>query len=208
MIGQEHSIRETGARMRSSDPHDNNVGSNSKSGSHELECSELSVIQITEIDVSIPGQEPPDVCDVDTASQFNFDKISECVRNQRQKAWPWLSREASRVPALQVYTACREAAAYNMLGPRITIPTCNKMDAWRIQSTGHRDDPWILECIEMGFPMQYNGPPIKHETTPNHPSAVNFQDHVTKYIELEKDLGAIVGPFKTPPSRLGATSPR
>lgn len=171
----------------------------SDDGSHELECSELNVVQIIEIDPSTPGHEPPDGCDVEYDGKFDYDKIRDSVKMQRQDDWPRLTKEAELAPALQVYKACREAAAYNILGPRITIPTCNRMDAWKSQSTGRDDDHWLMECIEMGFPMQYHGPPLRNETTPNHPSAQNFQDHVEEYIALEQKLGAIVGPFSEPP---------
>lgn len=168
-------------------------------GFKELECSELKVMQIIEIDPVAPGQEPLDGCDPSYDGNFDYEKIRASVKAQREVEWPWLSQEAESAPALQVYIACREAAAYNFLGPRITIPTCNQIDTWKSKSTGHVDDHWLIKCIEMGFPMQYRGPPLRHEMSPNHPSAQNFQAHVDDYIDLERELGAIIGPFSAPP---------
>lgn len=164
-----------------------------------LERSELNVIQITDVDALLPGHEPPETGGDIEVRCVNYHKIRDQIREQRNVDWPRLSPEASQVSALKVYSACRDAAAYNIMGPRLTIPTCNNMDAWERCATGHQDDHWILECIKMGFPMQYHGPPLNMPYTSNHPSAVNFDTHVTSYIELEMELGAIIGPFSSPP---------
>lgn len=76
---------------------------------------------------------------------------------------------------------------------------CNNAEAWARQSTGHKDDQWLLNCISFGFPLQYTGPAIPVRPVINHPSAVNFHSHVLRYIETELELGALVGPFDRPP---------
>lgn len=135
----------------------------------------------------------------DQPEGFNFDKIRHDVKAQRQYAWPWLTVTASQVPALKIYTTCRTQAVYNMIGPRVHVPTQNNIDAWRSRATGHKDDNWILDCIAMGFPMQYHGPILNNTFTSNHPSALNFEQHVTEYIDYEISINAIVGPFSEPP---------
>lgn len=135
----------------------------------------------------------------DQKGLFNFELVRTKVKAQREHAWPWLSNSADQLPALAIYTACREKAAYNILGPRLHVPTRNNMDAWNSRATGHEDDGWIIDCISMGFPMQYSGPALHNGFTSNHPSAINFQQHVTDYIEFERSIDAIIGPFNEPP---------
>lgn len=95
-----------------------------------------------------PGKEPLEGCAKQYDGEFDYDNIRESVKSQRKDEWLWLSQEARSAPALQVYSACRETAAYNVLGPRITIPTRNQIEAWRAHSTGHEDDRWLIECIQ------------------------------------------------------------
>lgn len=130
---------------------------------------------------------------------FDFERIRTEVKAQRKDAWPWLSTEADQLPALDIYTRCREQAAYNILGPRSHVNTNNNIQAWKSRATAHEDDDWLIDCISMGFPMQYRGPPLHNGFTSNHPSAVNFKNHISDYIEYEIGLNAIVGPFKEPP---------
>ena len=36
-------------------------------------------------------------------------------------------------------------------------------------------------------------------TTPNHPSATDYPDHIREFIDKEMDLGGLVGPYEKPP---------
>lgn len=73
------------------------------------------------------------------------------------------------------------------------------MDAWRAIATGCNDEAWLIDCIQFGFPMQYRGPPLHNTVVSNHPSAVNHDSHVSKYIRSEISMGALIGPFDHPP---------
>lgn len=73
------------------------------------------------------------------------------------------------------------------------------MDDWKMRATGHEDDEWLIDCISMGFPMQYCGPALYNGFTSNHPSTINFPQYVTDYIEYERSIDAIIGPFEEPP---------
>lgn len=76
---------------------------------------------------------------------------------------------------------------------------CNDFEAWARIGTGHVDDEWVLNCIAYGFPLQYRGPALSARPVVNHPSALNYPDHVTRYIATELKLGALVGPFTRAP---------
>lgn len=128
----------------------------------------------------------------------NIEEIKQQIRDERSQ-WPSVSQEADNNPAFVPYKICREAATHNMLGPRLVIKTENRLDAWFAASTGHMDDPWILDGICYGFPLQFRGPPIVCEFQGNHPSATRFPEHVSQYIKQEIELCGIVGPFTGPP---------
>lgn len=163
----------------------------------QLEISEENIIYITDnYEVTPADQEqltsvPGDQC-------FDYDAVRDYLEQQR-KDWPRLTDQAAAHPTLRVYKQCRDATTYNMLGPRVTIATCNNRCAWERYATGHPDDQWIIECVTFGFPLQYRGPPLFNGFTSNHPSATNYDEHVRSYIETERSLGAIVGPFNSPP---------
>lgn len=143
----------------------------------------------------------PDACDEKSAPVicFNLTQTKIDVARERHDCWPRLTAAAAKVPFLRIYEACRGAAAYNLLGPRKPIKTCNNVRAWEDYSTGHSDDKWLIECITYGFPLQYRGPPIHNKFVDNHPSAKNFPTDVGNYITKEMALGAIIGPFSEPP---------
>lgn len=121
------------------------------------------------------------------------------VVRTRSGQWPELTDEAKTVQSLGVYEMCRAMNSYNMLGPCIPLSTCNNIDAWKRYSMGHDDDEWLIQCINFGFPFQYSGPPLYNPVAPNHPSARDFPQQVENYIQKELSLGAIVGPFSSPP---------
>lgn len=53
-----------------------------------------------------------------------------------------------------------------------------------------------------GFPLGYLGylgPQSVSRGTPNHPSALNFQSHIDKFIQNEVALGGVVGPMAEAP---------
>lgn len=73
------------------------------------------------------------------------------------------------------------------------------IQAWKDISSSHPDDQWIVQCIEYGFPLQYQGPPLRNNFKGNHPSAVNYPEQVRSYIEKEIQLGGLAGPFEDIP---------
>lgn len=145
-----------------------------------------------------PDKEDGDVSDLIT-SPSKLHSINCQITAERKDTWPRLTQAAASVDALKPYKVCYAAGTHNVLGPRLHINTGLKLDAWEKHATGHTDDYWILSCLRYGFPMQYRGPSINTKFTSNHPSAVNFPQHIQKYIQVEMEHGAIVGPFSEPP---------
>lgn len=166
--------------------------------------SETCLIDIIEIDAVGQLDDPVTSEDHSVFHSFDITQIKDEIAKERGTCWPRLTEAAAKIKSLHAYEACYHATAYNVLGPRVQLSTNNNMMAWQDNTTGHRDDKWLLECVKFGFPMQYRGPALNNNFTTNHPSAVNFQHHVSKYVKNELALGAIIGPFEETPLHPGA----
>ena len=86
----------------------------------------------------------------------------------------------------------------NYLGARIPVPSHLNIHAWETLLEGYWDRQ-LLECLKFGFPLGFNRTCSLSHDKDNHKSATQFPDHVTRYIEEEKQFGAIIGPFDKPP---------
>lgn len=73
------------------------------------------------------------------------------------------------------------------------------MEEWRAASTGHCDDSWLCKLLQYGFPLQYMGYVPNATLVQNHPSAVQFPEHVDAYIQKELAEEAFLGPFAAHP---------
>lgn len=153
---------------------------------------------ILDCDSGASGRDEDYPCEL-LSSPRQISAISRQIEAERKDKWPRLTQAAATINVLKPYIACQAAGTHNVLGPRIEIKTGIKIEAWTELATGHPDDQWLIQCLRYGFPMQYRGPPIHNKFTSNHPSAINFPDHVNKYIKTEIGHGAIVGPFQEPP---------
>ena len=115
------------------------------------------------------------------------------------EGWPFPTLQIPQATA-RLYDIARAANTPNHCGPRPFIPTDLAIDQWKASTTGHQDDDMILDGIQFGFPIQYQGPPILQPPTQyNHPSALNHGGVIEEYIEKETALGALYGPFDSPP---------
>lgn len=134
---------------------------------------------------------------------------------QERIEWPELSSAARNDPALKLYNLCKDAGTNNVLGPRLPIDTCNKIESWQALSTGHPDDWWLIQCIRYGFPLQYRGPSLRHQFQGNHSlETVNWElwparmlsPHFThgviylQFLHGRKPVKALDASYKTYPS--------
>ena len=83
------------------------------------------------------------------------------------------------------------------MGTRLVLPTRLNLDAWNTYLQGYDDT--LLAYINYGFPMGYIGPVSDTVSVPNHPSALQFGEHVSEFVDKERSLGGLIGPFDTPP---------
>ena len=104
------------------------------------------------------------------------------------------------VEAARLYDVTRSANKVNHEGPKQYIPTDLVINQWDAVATGHLDENWILDAIRYGFPIQYSGPArLGMATEYNHSSAINHSEVIREFIRKETTMGALYGPFDSPP---------
>ena len=118
---------------------------------------------------------------------------------QLHRSWPFPSPSLPR-HLTDIYEAARQAERLQDPTLRRPITTSLNTDEWRVHTTGHEDDDWLMDAIQFGFPIQYVGPPqYNPPLLYNHASAVNYSMVIKQYIQTETAQGALHGPFHTPP---------
>ena len=95
----------------------------------------------------------------------------------------------------------REQGYPNMFGTRIPVNSgwnINKLE--ELLEDYH--DKEVIEGIKFGWPTgRLPTMPDPHKTFKNHQGAIDFPEDLKKYINKEKEKGAIIGPFKKIPFR-------
>ena len=113
--------------------------------------------------------------------------------------WPYANSELlSDHSLLATYAAVRRTCLPNYLSARISIPSNIKCDAWDYLLADYHDAE-IVDYLRFGWPGGYTAPipPTPSET--NHRSATNYPNDITRFLEKEVRLGAMLGPFPAPP---------
>lgn len=123
------------------------------------------------------------------------------LASSRRTEWPDADEALLSNEIFQIYACVKQTGLPNMLGARQRVPSLLNHDTWRVLSTGHPDDQLVLDGLEFGFPLQYVGPVINRENRPSHPSAERYMDHVRRYVAVETENKALLGPFHRPPFR-------
>ena len=88
----------------------------------------------------------------------------------------------------------------NYVGSQYSIPTDLNIPLWEELFTGNRDDQ-LITFLKYGFPLDIHQ---SSEFEPNlvvtnHSTATQHPASISKYLQVEIDNKAILGPFKTPP---------
>ena len=99
---------------------------------------------------------------------------------------------------LDIYTLVRATCLPNYLSFRIRIPSNIVCDAWDHLLAGYHDYE-ITDFLRFGWPSGYMAPAPPVSSSVNHPSATNFPDSISKFLDKEVALGAMLGPFPSPP---------
>lgn len=145
----------------------------------------------------LPGQNPDETnSSLPTLRQWFLHNRSEAIKN----TWPDLTDEVkenfSQFYAL--YTAVKAHNLPNFLGARITLCSDLNIVAWR-KRLAHYHDKILCEFLEFGWPVGYQASSPPESTNNNHPSALNWIDHVKAFIDKELEYQAVIGPFTQEP---------
>ena len=114
--------------------------------------------------------------------------------------WPVISGEywLNYKKYASIYAATRSTAVPNFLATRERVPSDLNIETWKKYLTEHHDYG-LLDLLTYGFPSNYSaiGPPTA--TYRNHKEKQDYSDHIKEYVDKERRLGALLGPFPVPP---------
>ena len=102
---------------------------------------------------------------------------------------------------IEAHRLVRASGKPNFLGTRIPVQNTLKPDRWRQYLVNYFDQQ-LPDLIEFGFPLSFDRNLNLTSTPHNHPSAIQFLDHVDKYIQEELAHQAIIGPFDEMPFKI------
>ena len=178
----------------------------------------LSPTSTTISDGAWPTPSDPDLdimTPVDTAPQADLLNVARLLQPSSSRAlkvspiqyktyieelWPHVSAEAFSLAPIHapIYTAVRNSNIPNYLGARLPVPSQINCDAWDQALVGYHDSQIAL-FLRYGWPGSYTAPLPPKSTTVNHPSALAYMSEVDRFLEKEVRLGAMLGPFDSPP---------
>lgn len=121
------------------------------------------------------------------------------LAQHRRTNWPRPSHEMANQELAAVYKQVLNHGTPNAIDSKIPIKTKLNVGLWEQCATGHIDDEIVIAGIKYGFSMQYLGPTLDEVKIEMHESGNKHQSHIADYISTEKQFGAVLGPFKTPP---------
>ena len=99
---------------------------------------------------------------------------------------------------LEAHKIIRNSGVPNFLKSRIPVPTQLNPERWYF----HLQDYWdqqLPDLINYGFPLDFDRKFKLQPTYHNHTSAIQYTEHIDRYISEELKYGAIYGPFKQLP---------
>ena len=102
---------------------------------------------------------------------------------------------------IEAHRLVRASGKPNFLGTRIPVQNTLKPHSWRQYLVNYFDQQ-LPDLIEFGFPLSFDRNLDLTSTPHNHPSAIQFVDHVDKYIQEELAHQAIIGPFDQMPFKM------
>ena len=99
---------------------------------------------------------------------------------------------------VEAHRKIRNSGLPNFMGLRIPVQSQLKISSWKKYLRQYWDHQ-LLDLIEYGFPLDFNRTVQLTSTETNHYSALQYPDHVSKYLQEEIQHKAIIGPFQQMP---------
>ena len=106
----------------------------------------------------------------------------------------------------EIYSAVVSVRGHNYNSARVPVPSGLSISAWRQHLEGYHDKK-LADFLEFGWPVNCQGEAILTPTYVNHPSARNYSGDIDYYIALEREMGALGGPYDRPPFTYMQISP-
>ena len=103
----------------------------------------------------------------------------------------------------QIYTA---VGGHNYNSARVPVPSGLCVAAWRRHLEGYADQN-LPDFLEFGWPVHCQPSALLQPTYVNHPSARHFPQDIDYYIGLEREFGALGGPYVNSPFTYTLISP-
>lgn len=114
--------------------------------------------------------------------------------------WPSPDPVAMRLfpDFMSQFQIIKDSALPNFMHAKIPVPSGLKVDQWEL-ALHYYHDKQLCMYLRYGWPIGYlhHRPPVAIPV--NHKSALEFPDHVSKFIDVELSHHALVGPFTHPP---------
>jgi len=111
---------------------------------------------------------------------------------------PYCKKQVLLYP-FDYYNILKGSNLPNFLGVKLAIPTALNIVAFQKYLVNYHDKQ-LLQFLKYGFPIDIDSQGFTPSMyTNNHPSAMQYGDHITKFLQKEINHGAIYGPFSKPP---------
>lgn len=113
--------------------------------------------------------------------------------------WPVVSQSWQGFPYLKaVFTATRASAMPNYLSVKAPVQSGLNIPRWR-ELLPDFFDTQLIDFLQFGWPLDFTAPLPPKPSYVNHENNPEFQKHIQDFITTESQLGAIAGPFHSPP---------
>ena len=99
---------------------------------------------------------------------------------------------------VEAHAKIKQSGLPNFMSLRIPVQTQLKVQSWKKYLHSYWDQ-WLLDLIHFGFPLDFDRQVVLNSTETNHNSAIEYSEHVSRYIMEEIKYGVILGPFKQLP---------
>ena len=99
---------------------------------------------------------------------------------------------------IQAHHIVRNSGLPNFMYARIPVKNQLRVENWKKHLAQYWDKQ-LVDLIAFGFLLDYDRTKNLCATEQNHQSALDYLDHVQKYIDTEVNFNAMYGPFQEKP---------
>ena len=109
-----------------------------------------------------------------------------------------VSRHDDIGSAVGLHYKVHSMGTHNYCGARVRVASNLHLENWRDYLTGF-DDEKVVEFLEFGFPIGFEGEVELQSSATNHLGARDYPSEVEDYLRKEGAAGHIIGPFQNNP---------